>query len=103
MQEIKAIIQPFMLHRVLDALHGIEGLPGIVLSEAHAVSAESGQYVQVVKTKMEIMVPDALVEKVVQTIQKAAHTGRSGDGRIFVIPIEQTVNIRTGECSDGTQ
>ncbi len=97
MKEIKAIVQPFALARVLDALHAIEGLPGITLSEARAVSAESGQYEQVVKTKLEIIVPDELAERVVQTIQKTASTGRTGDGRIFVIPVEATVSIRTGE------
>ena len=99
MKEIKAIIQPFALARVLDALHSIEGLPGITLSESRAVSAEGGQYEQVLKTKLELMVPDALAETVVQAIQKAAHTGRVGDGRIFIIPVEATVSIRTGERS----
>lgn len=97
MKEIKAIIQPFMLDVVLEALHGIEGLPGITLSEARAVSVQPGRYEQIVKTKLEIMVPEALVETVVETIQRTAHTGGVGDGRIFVIPIEQAVKIRSGE------
>ena len=99
MKEIKAIIQPFSLSRVLDALQGVEGLPGITLSDTRAVSAEGGQYEQVVKTKLEIMVPDALADTVVQVIQTVAHTGRPGDGRIFVIPVEETVSISTGERS----
>lgn len=99
MKEIKAIIQPFLLDRVLDALHDIEGLPGVTVSEARAVSMKRGHYEQVVKTKLEIMVADALVESVVQAIQEHAHTGNPGDGGIFVIPIEETVNIRTGERS----
>lgn len=98
MKEIKAVIQPFKLDAVLDALHGIEGLPGITLSEARAVNMEPGRYEQIVKVKLEIMVTDELVETVTQAIQKAAHTGKVGDGRIFVIPIEQTVSIRTGEA-----
>lgn len=97
MKEIKALIQPFALTRVLDALHSVDGLPGITLSEVRAVSTEGGQYEQVVKTKLEIMVPDALVETVVQIIQTSAHTGKPGDGRIFVIPIEETISIQTGE------
>lgn len=97
MKEIKAVIQPFMLDTVLDALHAIEGLPGITLSEARAVSVQPGRYEQIVKVKLEIMVTEAQVERVVQTIQQAAHTGKTGDGRIFVIPIEETINIRTGE------
>ena len=97
MKEIKAIIQPFMVDPVLDALHEIEGLPGVTISEARAISPERGRYAQIVKTKLEIMVQEPLVERVVAAIQQHAHTGNPGDGRIFVIPIEQTVNVRTGE------
>lgn len=97
MKEIKAIIQPFMLDAVLDALHNIDGLPGITLSEARAVSVQPGRYEQIVKVKLEIMVSEAQVETVVQAIRQAAHTGKTGDGRIFVIPVEETVSIRTGE------
>lgn len=99
MKGIKAIIQPFLLDRVLDALHDIEGLPGVTVSEARAVSMKRGHYEQVVKTKLEIMVADALVEPVVQAIQEHAHTGNPGDGGIFIIPIGQVVDIRTGETS----
>jgi nitrogen regulatory protein P-II 1 len=97
MKEIKAIIRPFLLDRVLDALHEIDGLPGVIVSEAHAVSVERGHYEQVVKSKLELMVPDALAEVVLQVILKHAHTGNPGDGRIFVIPVEETIRIRTGE------
>ena len=97
MKEIKAIIQPFMLQRVIDTLHQIKDLPAVTISTAHGLSVERGTHDQVVKTKLEIIVPDELVEPVAKTIQKAAHTGNPGDGRIFVIPIEQTIKIRTGE------
>jgi nitrogen regulatory protein PII len=97
MKEIKAIIKPFTLEAVIEALREIKGLPAITISPAHGLSAERGSFDQVVKTKLEIMVTDELVESVVQTIQKAAHTGNPGDGRIFVIPVEETVKIRTGE------
>ena len=97
MKEIKAIIQPFMLERVINALHQIKGLPAVTISTAQGLSVERGAFDQVAKTKLEIMLPDEQVEQVVQTIQKAAHTGNPGDGRIFVIPIEQTVKIKTGE------
>jgi len=90
------------LDAVLDALHEIEGPPGVTVSEARGVSVRPRHYEQVVKSKLEIMVPDALVEAVVQTIQTHAHTGKPGDGRIFVLPIEQTVRIRTGEWDDLT-
>ena len=97
MKEIKAIIQPFRLEEVLAALHEIEGLPGVTISEARAASVTRGHYEQVVKTKLEIMAPDELVESVVAAIQTSAHTGNPGDGGIFVIPIETAVRIRTGE------
>lgn len=102
MKEIKAVIQPFMLDEVMDALRGIEGLPGMSVSEVRAVFQGEGRYDQVVKMKLEMMIPDTLVETVVQAIQKAAHTGKPGDGRIFVIPIEQSMKIRTGEWEDLT-
>ena len=97
MKEVKAIIKPFMLEQVIEALREVKGLPAITISPAHGLSVERGTFDQVVKTKLEIIVPDDLAETVVQTIQKAAHTGNPGDGRIFVIPVETTVKIRTGE------
>ncbi len=98
MKEVKAIIKPFMLEQVIEALREVKGLPAITISPAHGLSVERGTFDQVVKTKLEIIVPDDLAETVVQTIQKAAHTGNPGDGRIFVIPVEATVKIRTGQC-----
>lgn len=100
MKEIKAIIQPFLLDRVLDAMHDIEDLPGVTVSEARAVNMKRGHYEQVVKIKLEIMVADALVGPVVRAIQENAHTGNVGDGGIFVIAVEQVINIRTGEKCD---
>ena len=97
MKEVKAIIKPFMLEGVIDALRQIKGLPGITISAAHSLSAEHGTFDQFDKTKLEIMVPDDLVETVVEAVQKAAHTGNPGDGRIVVIPVEKTVRISTGE------
>jgi nitrogen regulatory protein P-II 1 len=97
MKEIKAIIQPFMLHRVLAALHRIEGLPGVTIADVRGIGAGCGELDQIGRSKLEIMIPDALVEPVVEAIQTHAHTGNAGDGHIFVIPIEETVRIRTGE------
>lgn len=97
MKEIKAIIQPFRLEAVMDALRGVEGLPGVTVSVVTGMSAQRGPYESVEKAKLEIMVPDDLVERVVDVVRQAAHTGNPGDGRIFVIPIEQTVKVRTGE------
>jgi nitrogen regulatory protein PII len=97
MREIKAIIQPFMLERVIDALHQIKDLPAVTISAAHGLSVARGAFDQVARTKLEIMVPDEQVEQLLQVIQKAAHTGNPGDGCIFVLPIEIAVKIRTGE------
>lgn len=97
MKEVKAIIKPFMLEQVIEALREIRGLHAVTISPAHGLSVARGTFDQVVKTKLEIIVPDEMVETVVQAIQKAAHTGNPGDGRIFVIPVEQTMKIRTGE------
>ena len=97
MKEIKAIIQPFRLQAVIDALHQIKDLPAVTISTAHGLSVERGTHDQVVKTKLEIMVQDQQAEHLVQVIQKAAHTGNPGDGCIFVLPIDMTLKIRTGE------
>lgn len=97
MKEVKAIIQPFRLEAVVHGLQAIHDLPAITVSTAHGVSVERGAYDQVKKMKIEIMVPDHLVAVVVDAIRTAAHTGNPGDGRVFVIPIEETVKIRSGE------
>lgn len=97
MKEIKAVIQSFMLPQVLEGLRNVEGLPAVTVSEVRGYSVIHADYEPRVKTKLEIMVPDELVESVVEAICKYAHTGNPGDGRIFVICIEDTVKIRTGE------
>ena len=108
MREIKAIIQPFMLTKVIEALKHIEGIPGITVdrdirgfgrTEAenprHKIVDDLVEYIP--KVKLEIVVLDELVDKVVETIQKNAHTGNPGDGKIFVMLVEEVVKIRTGE------
>ncbi len=97
MKEIKAIIRPFMLERVMNALHEIKSLPAVTISTTHGVSVERGAHDQVMNTKLEMIVPDEQVEHLLEVIQRAARTGNAGDGRIFVLPVEQTVKIRTGE------
>jgi nitrogen regulatory protein P-II 1 len=82
---------------VIEALREIPNLSAVTISPAHGLSVKRGTFDQVVHTKLEIIVPDRLVAPVVEALQKAAHTGNPGDGRIFVIPVEQTVKIRTGE------
>ena len=110
MKEIKAIIQPFMLSKVVEALKEIEGLPGITVSDvrgfgsARAVGAPDtiidGAVEYVRKSKVEIVVPDELTDIVVQTIRAKAHTGNPGDGKIFVYEVEDVIRIRTGERGD---
>ncbi|MFA6111915.1 MAG: P-II family nitrogen regulator [Candidatus Latescibacterota bacterium] len=108
MKEIKAIIQPFVLAQVVEALKEIEGLPGLTVDHGvrgfgrthgdgspHRVVDDLVEYVP--KAKIELVVPDDLVEAVIQAIQAGAHTGNPGDGKIFVLPVDEVVKIRTGE------
>jgi nitrogen regulatory protein P-II 1 len=103
MKEIKAIIRPFKLTDVLTALQEIEGLPGITVSDVRrfgqsgAKELSSGLMDFVAKVKIEVVVPDHLVEKTVSVIQTTAHTGNTGDGKIFIIPVDDVVKIRTNE------
>ncbi len=107
MKEIKAIIQPFMLANVINALKEMEDLPGVAVSEikgfgkskadnaAHKIVEDSIDYVK--KVKIEIVLPDRLVDEVVKIICAAAHTGRPGDGKVFVYTVDDVVKVRTGE------
>jgi len=106
MKKIEAIIKPFKLDEVKDALNEI-GLQGMTVTETKGFGRQKGhtelyrgaEYVVdfLPKVKIEIAVEDRLVERAIETIQQAAHTGRIGDGKIFVTPIEETIRIRTGE------
>jgi nitrogen regulatory protein P-II 1 len=106
MKLIEAIIKPFKLDEVKDALNEI-GIEGITVSEVKGFGRQKGhtelyrgaEYVVdfIPKIKMEIAVSDDLVGKVVETIQNTAKTGRIGDGKIFIIALEEAVRIRTGE------
>jgi len=106
MKLVEAIIKPFKLDEVKDALNAI-GIEGITVSEVKGFGRQKGhtelyrgaEYVVdfIPKIKMEIAVSDDLVAKVVETIQTTAKTGRIGDGKIFIIPLEEAVRIRTGE------
>ncbi|RYG57258.1 P-II family nitrogen regulator [bacterium] len=97
MKEVKAIIQPFMANHVLDALHQIEGVSGVMSSEVRCTSALRGNLNPDINTRIELVVPDSLVDKVVEAIQLHAHTGRRGDGRIFVVDVVHAIVIRSGE------
>ena len=106
MKKIEAIIKPFKLDEVKDALNEI-GLKGITVVEAKGFGRQKGhtelyrgaEYVVdfLPKVKLEIVLDDALVERAIEAIQRAAHTGRIGDGKIFVTQVEEAIRIRTGE------
>lgn len=106
MKKIEAIIKPFKLDDVKDALQEI-GVQGITVVEARGFGRQKGhtelhrgaEYVVdfLPKVKLEVIVTDEMVEKTVEAIVTAAQTGRIGDGKIFVLPVEDVIRIRTGE------
>ena len=106
MKKIEAIIKPFKLDEVKEALQEI-GLQGITVIEAKGFGRQKGhtelyrgaEYVVdfLPKVKIEVVLPDELVEKAVDAIQSAAKTGRIGDGKIFITNVEEAIRIRTGE------
>ena len=109
MKKIEAIIKPFKLDEVKEALHEI-GLQGITVIEAKGFGRQKGhtelyrgaEYVVdfLPKVKLEVVLVDSLLERAVEAIQSAAHTGRIGDGKIFITTVEQAIRIRTGESGD---
>ena len=106
MKKIEAVIKPFKLDEVKEALQEI-GLQGITVTEAKGFGRQKGhtelyrgaEYVVdfLPKVKIEIVIGENLVEAAVEAIQKAARTGRIGDGKIFVLNVEEAIRIRTGE------
>ncbi len=106
MKKVEAIIKPFKLEEVKDALNEI-GIQGITVSEVKGFGRQKGhtelyrgaEYVVdfLPKIKIEVVVDDEMVLQVVETVQETANTGRIGDGKIFVIPVEEVIRIRTGE------
>ena len=106
MKKIEAIIKPFKLDEVKEALQDV-GLQGITVLEAKGFGRQKGhtelyrgaEYVVdfLPKVKLEIVLSDALVDAAVEAIRKAAQTGRIGDGKIFVSTVEEAIRIRTGE------
>ncbi len=106
MKKIEAIIKPFKLDEVKEALNEI-GLQGITVLEARGFGRQKGhtelyrgaEYVVdfLPKVKIELVLDDTLVEKAVEAIQNAAATGRIGDGKIFVSAVEEAIRVRTGE------
>jgi nitrogen regulatory protein PII len=106
MRKIEAVIKPFKLDEVKEALHGI-GIQGMTVTEVRGFGRQKGhtelyrgaEYVVdfLPKIKIEIAVKDEMVDKVIDAIVKAANTGRIGDGKIFVTSMEEVIRIRTGE------
>ena len=109
MKKIEAIIKPFKLDEVKEALHEV-GVSGITVTEAKGFGRQKGhtelyrgaEYVVdfLPKVKLETVVPSDIADRTVEAIANAARTGRIGDGKIFVTPIEAAVRIRTGERDD---
>lgn len=111
MKEIKAIIQPFMLSKVEDALCNIPDFPGMTITKVQGFGSEKCKkgiphravedlidYVP--KVKIEIMVNDEMLDEVVKTIQKKAHSGNKGDGKIFIYDVRDAIRISTGESGE---
>ena len=106
MKKIEAIIKPFKLDVVKEALHDI-GIQGITVLEAKGFGRQKGhtelyrgaEYVVdfLPKVKIEVVIDDGMTERVVDAIQNAAQTGRIGDGKIFISAIDEAIRIRTGE------
>ena len=106
MKLVSAIIKPFKLDEVREALSGI-GVQGITVTEVKGFGRQKGhtelyrgaEYVVdfLPKVKVEAAVDDSMVDRVIEAIESAARTGKIGDGKIFVMPLEQVVRIRTGE------
>jgi nitrogen regulatory protein P-II 1 len=109
MKKIEAIIKPFKLDDVVEALQEI-GVEGLSVTEIKGFGRQKGrteiykgaEYVVdfLPKVKIEIAVSDSLADAAIEAIQKSAHTGKIGDGKIFVLPIEHVRRIRTGEKDD---
>jgi nitrogen regulatory protein P-II 1 len=109
MRKIEAVIKPFKLDEVKDALNEI-GIQGMTVTEVKGFGRQKGhtelyrgaEYVVdfIPKIKIEIVASDEIADKVVDTIQNAARTGKIGDGKIFVSAIENVVRIRTGETGE---
>ncbi len=107
MKEIKAIIRPSKLLEVTEELHEIEGLPGVTVSEikgfgkGRAENAKDKVMYEMVelipRIQLEVVVDEAMVDDVVNVIQKHAHTGNTGDGKIFVSTVDEIIKIRTNE------
>ena len=109
MKKVEAIIKPFKLEEVKDSLHAA-GIQGLTVSEVKGFGRQKGhtelyrgaEYVVdfLPKIKLEIAVDDDQVDSVIESISRSAHTGKIGDGKIFVTTLEEVIRIRTGETGN---
>lgn len=109
MKRIEAIVRPHQRDEITDALAGI-GITGITVVELHGHGRQRGHTVQyrgaeyrielVPKVRFEVVTDDAFVPRVVETIERVARSGKIGDGKIFVIPVDDCMRLRTGETGD---
>ncbi len=107
MKEIKAVIRPFKLLEVVEELQKIDGLPGVTVSEikgfgkGRAKNAKDKVIYEMVefipRIQLEVVVDDGMADEVVDVIQKCAHTGNTGDGKVFISTVDEVVKIRTNE------
>ena len=106
MKKVEAIIKPFKLDEVKQALSEL-GIAGLTATEVKGFGRQKGhselyrgaEYVVdfLPKVKVEVVVPDGMVGRLVEVVQKIAKTGRIGDGKLFVVPVDEAIRIRTGE------
>jgi nitrogen regulatory protein P-II 1 len=109
MKKVEAIVKPFKLEEVKEALAGI-GIQGMTITEVKGFGRQKGhkelyrgaEYVVefLPKMKIEVIIPDDTVDRTIKAIVDAASTGRIGDGKIFVYPVDDAIRIRTGESGD---
>ncbi|MDX5151362.1 MAG: P-II family nitrogen regulator [Acidiferrobacterales bacterium] len=109
MKKIEAVIKPFKLDDVREALSEV-GITGLTSTEVKGFGRQKGhtelyrgaEYVVdfLPKVKIEVVVTDSLVDQCIEAITNAARTGKIGDGKIFIAPVEQVIRIRTGETGD---
>lgn len=113
MKMITAVIQPFMLTKVTRALEAIPHFPGMTVVDANGFGREKADHAPgvqhsrmedvidfVKKVRIEIVAHDAMIGTIIDTIYETTHTGHRGDGKIFVLPVEHAVRIKTGEAGE---
>lgn len=113
MKIITAMVQPFMLSKVTSALEEIDYFPGMTVTDVRGFGREKASHARgaphrviedfveyIKKERIEIVARDEMVDRIVETIVRAAHTGNPGDGKVFVWPVERAIRIQTGETED---